>query len=876
MGILSAENNTTFDANTTCKIYIIKEVDYEEIYNFESVYADLLNNNSDSNVVLNTIKNNLQKINSSDNTNIKLIPLLYYTNLNERKYIDIQIDSSAPDAPTLPNGQKLNKLYFYKDLYELRNCPLLNFNKVYYVFQIENKTNLYESYNKSGLANILSFTSNFNVNGASTCEIQINNRDFKYNFKYFNEKNKFKYHLKPFFNTNDIIIIRAQKKNLTKTSLLNSFKSSSINNYQDIYTSSDSDPLTTIFTGYINNINESFSYETGAQVMQIACSGPTKKLTWTRILSNQAVNSKDSGSAIIPLSAYINPQSLDAEGKPTLENKDVITNLLVRVYSGLDSIKEIKDVKEKFDYNFDLNVNNTSSNELSNIQQKLDNAVSDEEKMQIQKQLKDYTSNLAKTVNLLREKYENLVSKYFLYFVKSKENSYEIKKNCCISDQLPLFVVEGTNQPAYQYTFNNFSLFQSNYNTAYQFIKSIADELMFNFYDDPYGTIHFKVPDLTLQHLQKNTLDPAQGLSTDPNVLNQIISYSQGQDTESIANVQPVTAKSIYNIDLSMINFVVKDYDLIRKYGEKMMQPFQMTGITNNEALKYATRMKMMKYNRKALCNIRVQCQAIPELKMDKYAYIKELKKLFYVESYSHSYQAGGQFSTSINGTYVREILTKAEVIKNDSYQNENSLKLVSTFDKNNVSNIFTSSFNKELKYSETWEQLNKLIDSMSYDLSIARETIWKEYVYNFGYPENVPDIKNDILKLYSKNNLSNCYLDGYFWKIPFEVDIYSIAKQIEEDEKIKLANRNKTFKIKKQTSVLKNLKVSKDDTKIVDDLKLNKDYLYATDLNNNQTIVRTKYPQNIISTISFSIKNLFKNSITNFLNFTINDKIGS
>ena len=278
MGILSANNNIAYTTNNACKIYIIKQIERKDQEEFEADYADLIKGNYP----------------------VKLVPLI--SNINHfGKYVDVQINPNAPDANYLDkngNSTKLtsDKVFFLVDLLELRNCPLLDFSKLSYVFQIE-------SGSKGGLADVISFNTTFSVNGQSSCDISLNNQNYKYNFKYFNQPEMFNKHLKCYFDTNDIIIVRMQKKNTTPTSLLNSFKSS-VTDYMDIYKSSENDTLTTVFTGYINDINESFSYETGTQGLEIKCTGPSKKLTWTRILQNKAMASADSGDALLPVSAY--------------------------------------------------------------------------------------------------------------------------------------------------------------------------------------------------------------------------------------------------------------------------------------------------------------------------------------------------------------------------------------------------------------------------------------------------------------------------------------------------------------------------------------------------------------------------------------------
>ena len=798
MKVLAAENNISYTANNACKIYIIKQVDLDKISTFENIYASLLKDATDANSLLNA-KGDVVK----SERKIQLTRLLSYYYQNTDLYTEIELDDKV-DTPTY-GGSKLKYFYFLKSLFELRNCPLIDFSKPAYVFQIEGQS-------AGGLANVVSFNANFSVNGQSSAEVILNNKDFLYNFKNFGDKTKYNTHLKSYFDTNDIIIIRQQKRNSNQDNLLNSFKQSSIDYWTDPYISNEYDPFVTIFTGYINDVNNSFSFTNGQQTLTLACTGPSKKLTWTRIVTQQAPATKDSYSALIPISAYINPQTTNEKNKTSIANDEVVQNVVVRTYSGLLNIPEIKQAYEEFTIAFDKANSVKSDLEITNLRDqiyKLQLAVNKKEATasqqkeleNLRKQLTERTSKLKQEANTARDRYNKLIQANFLRFVEKTENGIEIKKHTFISSSifgklLPLFVINGTHQPAYQWTFQNWSsLFNSDYSTVYQFIKGIADNMQFNFYDDPYGVIHFEVPDMTLLHLHKES---------DPNNLSQITSFAETQNTENIANVQLAEAKYSYNVDLSFINTVIKDYRSIQQYGEKMMQPLSIVGITNINALRYAAKMRMAKYNRKAMSSIRIAMNGQPLLQLGKYAYIKSLRKLFYIESYSHSYNAGGEFTTSLNGTYTREILTEI-VVGSSEKSKDNLSRLKKVYDKimmSQATSQLNSSFNKQLSEANNNEKVIELLNTLILPEPAELATwIYNLYKKNFNYPENDEDAKLEIAALYNQNNLRECYLDDFIWALPFDVNPYLIAEQIQEKEKEMNKQMAKTNKTKTSTS---------------------------------------------------------------------------
>ena len=804
MGILKAENSISYTANNACKIYIIKQVSYEDKSKFIEDYNSILGDATDINKFFNG--NNAAH---SGEKGIKLVPLLDYDKCNSL-YTEFPITKTI-DSPKfeLSDGKVPEKFYFLKSLLELRNCPLLDLSRLAYVFQMDGQA-------IGGLANVVSFNANFSVNGQSSAELVLNNKDFKYNFKYFNDKQKYPFHLKSYFDTNDIIIIRYQKKNLAESNLLSSFKRTQLDYWKDPYIGSENDPFTTVFTGYINDVNNSFSFTNGIQTVTLSCTGPSKKLTWNRLLSNRAAASKDALSAILPISAYTNPQTFNNKNKSSIRNDELVSNLIVRTYSGVLNIPEIKQAFETFTEKFDENNNIKTSNEIKDLENKIKDLDVKKDIKQIDdynKQLEQKKSDIKEQIQKARNDYNELINKYMDQFVDGNDEVgwIAIKGNrfaySSVFGEPPyVFKIEGTDQPAYQWTFNNWSsLFKSDFSTVYQFIKSIADYLQFNFYDDPYGTIHFSIPDMDLSHLHN---------SNHPNNLNQLINFTETQNTENIANIQYCEAKYKYDLSFDMINTVAKDYKSISKYGEKMMQPFSMIGLTEPAAIRYAAKMRMAKYNRKALSNIRITMQGEPCLEMDKYAYIKSLRKLFYIESYSHSYTAGGEFTTSLNGTYTRDILALMDIKQQEGTKLDTKLTNITNSlstegqignmsDKLNLNNnlseyVFNSykeaQLQQKLENASTMSDILKVLETIKFpNHDILVQKIYQIYVDNWDYPEKDENLKFDIGAMYTAKNLRQCYLDGFFWALPFDVNPYAMAQQIQIDEQNKVRQFEKT-----------------------------------------------------------------------------------
>ena len=89
----------------------------------------------------------------------------------------------------------------------------------------------------------------------------------------------------------------------------------------------------------------------------------------------------------------------------------------------------------------------------------------------------------------------------------------------------------------------------------------------------------------------------------------------------------------------------------------------------------------------------------------------------------------------------------------------------------------------------------------------VLNQKIYQIYVDNFGYPADDENVKLEVGSMYTADILKQCYLDGFLWALPFDVDPYQIAVRIQQDELESKRQLNKTFNNKKEakTNVAKN-----------------------------------------------------------------------
>lgn len=684
--------------------------------------------------------------------------------------------------------EKIDKNNFYVNTryQSILKCPLLDFTKLAYIFQTSSGNGL-------SCSDVISFTTNFSTNGPSSCNITLNNFDYKYNFVYNDLEKDLNNHedlYKSVFDTEDIVIIRMAKradKDYTKAK------------FDDPYASFDNgkmDYFQTVFTGYINNVNESINWQSKSQTVTLSCSGPSKRISYKRLITGQATVDQDAGSAIVPMSCYSIPQATNSEGKYSLKNKEIIKNVIVRTLTSIDNIPDCMKAKLMFEIMFTQNAGATVAD------------------TKIINQVNFYKNEYNKTVN------DNF--KDFCITNKDENNvptTIEIYKNIFKAKAkdvfLPIFKIIGTNQQAVQYDFNSFNnMFVANYDTVYQFIKKIAEKLHFVFYDDPYGVIHFELIDTDISHLYDEN---------DPNNFTQVISFNKEQNTDNITNIMSVATSSefagILEGQALGLLAVVRDTESIKKYGERPMSPFNVIGLTDKKACERYGKDLMGKMTRK-INSYQLSMIGDPSIKLGKYAYMKDLRKLFYVESVRHQYTAGSSLISTVTGSYERRPLADVLIIENP-YKN---LKIVDKKDKE----IDAEGKTKRAQFLQIRSVLNERlskIDPKTYVNDIT--TIWENakcgdiatnLIHRIINKSNFVNINEaDVYKLYkvyAEINIPFLYLDGFFWEHPFESDLFQNANVIQEEKRKEKEQKNKDKQEAKKVEEKKKTKDTKTSSK--------------------------------------------------------------
>lgn len=765
--------NATQTQNQEIQVFIIKQFERSEKDNFEQKYKNYI---SGKNIFLNDSSSNI--INSliySGGRQNYLIPLIYdepqkdKIKLEEVKingdlyYYSESYGEGGSTIYTIPNinkkyfKNKISNFYYFKKYSFLLECPLIDYTKLSYVYQLKNNKIL-------GIGNVTSVDTQFNINSSSNCTINFTCGDN-------DEINK------EMFDVNDIVIVKILKNQKDINKIKNN---DSRNIYDDEF-----NLYKNIFTGYIDNVNYTINWGDKSKTLNLICSGPSKKMLFTRVISGQATaDTKDWTSALTPLSVYSFPQSLDPDKKAPIDNETIIKNVVIRTFCDVDTIADVKENKLVVEQYFNENAIAVSAKD-----QKFYNDLY-EYKMKYNKAL---DNNMYKFYEIVYDS-DNKKS-----CIKIKNNQISLTTSSDTKKQLPIMLINGTNQPAYQYTFNNLqNTFITQYDTLFQYIQKIATTLDFCLYDDVDGIIHFEVYNTSLMHLYD---------LNNANNLKNILSFSENQNTNEMSNIIQASSLSRFNgipdtADYGVFT-LIRDRNSIKKLGERFLNLGSITGlqssVTNDERNKMTgqqtinevfmqplttySRCMMQKINSKAMSQISVRLLGNPLITMGKYAYIKDIGKLFYINSIRQSWSANSFYTIDLNGIYTREKICDLDEITNSSYNIKNINIPNSRKDSKIAKFQYVQQYiNNELQKAYDNNNIIKKLEELFYNENNLYSKLQEYLKTRFNY-----DDENYLKLIYDNKNYIFTYLDGYFWEIPIQNDAYNLALQQQKQIKSKL-----------------------------------------------------------------------------------------
>lgn len=789
-------SNKTQTQNQEVQVFIIKQFERSEKDNFEKKYKKYINgkniflNDTSSNIINSLIysggrQNYLIPLiydeSSKDNIQLNEMKIngdLYYYNKNKiGKFVYLDINQGKLGFWK----EKINNFYYFNKYSFLLECPLIDYTKLSYVYQLKNNKIL-------GIGNVTNVDTQFNINSSSNCTINFTCGDN-------DEINK------EMFDTNDIVIVKILKNQKDINKIKNNDSRNIYDNEFNLYKN--------IFTGYIDNINYTINWGDKSKTLNLVCSGPSKKLLFTRIISGQATaDSKDWSSALTPLSVYSFPQTLGPDNEAPIDNETIIKNIAIKTFSDIDTIPEIKENKLIVEHYFNQNAIAVSSKDQKFYQDLY------EYKMKYNKAVNDNMHKFYETIyddngNKLYIKIKNnqigLLTGQKTKVMGSdryRDINGNLKQTSIIFEgkqQLPIMLINGTNQPAYQYTFNNLqNTFITQYDTLFQYIQKIATTLDFCLYDDVDGTIHFEVYDTSLMHLYD---------LNNANNLKNIISFSENQNTNEMSNIIQASSLSRFNgipdTADNGIYTLIRNQNSIKKLGERFLNLGSVTGLQNTvnndernkltgqqtidkvymQPLTTYARCMMQKVNSKAMSQISVRLLGNPLITIGKYAYIKDIGKLFYINSIRQSWAANSFYTIDLNGIYTREKICNLDEITNGSY-NIKDLNIPNSRKDSKIAKFQYAQqyINNELQKAYDNNNVIKKLEELFYNENDLYSKLQECLKTKFNY-----DDENYLQLIYDNKNYIFTYLDGYFWEVPMQNDAYNLALQQKEQIKSKL-----------------------------------------------------------------------------------------
>ena len=230
------------------------------------------------------------------------------------------------------------------------------------------------------------------------------------------------------------------------------------------------------------------------------------------------------------------------------------------------------------------------------------------------------------------------------------------------------FIIEGTAQPVYVISFASFGLDRwiSEWQSAYSVAKKIADDLNFELNTTPEGVVRFRPLNTLLpadiEQQQTSTQVPS---NQRPRVGYEywlqrkfIKSESYNETDDGIVTIAYVLGTYEFsNLNAGGLQYlkagVAVDSRRMAKLGARMAPQQSRLELLSREACQAYARAYLHRINAKAR-TATVTYVGDARLRSGEPCYIPHRNRIYYIDTVTHDFQAGGSFTTTLSLTYGR------------------------------------------------------------------------------------------------------------------------------------------------------------------------------------------------------------------------------
>jgi hypothetical protein len=387
--------------------------------------------------------------------------------------------------------------------------------------------------------------------------------------------------------------------------------------------------LKLVFTGYVNTVSD--ENDGLEKRIRLGCEDVTKKMRVTRTNAYPSLSMQEAqGNTITPYEATWQDKS------PIEVVRVILGRTFCNVFNDLSIFKDAQTIFEQ------LNSKKGLTKE-ENAFKALDNAIDTKIKDKYIEEIKGY---------------DNTVIGYRGFKAKKSE----------ISERGEVaFVVLGTNQPVWALVMGggNYDFVTSDWKSNDQLIADIANSTFFEFYALPSGIIYFGPTNLKLPKLYEGTAEGKEAFNSflgnyifTSNKEVYVRKYFQLMDDRNIFTDLIVTGNYLEGgYTWSWLKkLIIGPHTYRRKFGVRMMAQETKPGLVYPESLEVYGNQRLWKQNAQ-LYSASLLLEGNSNLQPGNPCYIDRWTSVYYIDSVTHSFTMGTDYSTEINLKYRRKPL---------------------------------------------------------------------------------------------------------------------------------------------------------------------------------------------------------------------------